>query len=185
MKTTFASALNEIEHSITALGGVDDQISRLEAEISDLRSQYDGRLPRTEEQLRAAYSWLGDGLNAHDNPRNFADFSAELASRARYDELAGQIDTLRTGSASDAVAANDTIRSVIPDGQRWMFIWFMEALKAGAFFILGTSKISKPKAKAKASPDQPAEPAPERKPPTARQWAIIRSKQVKKDASPT
>lgn len=188
-----AAHRNVIEQSLAAVEDTDVRIGRIETQIEDIRARYDGALPRTKEELEAAYSWLTDGLE--DNPVNRAKHDSELVARTQYEALATEIDMLRADAREDRVAADDEVRPVIAPDQRLTFIWFLEALKAGAFFLLGTSKLNKSKRTRSAAPalkaltgksDGKVVPAPANGSAALaepiqtldrRQWAIIRAKQ--------
>lgn len=178
----FRAEQNVIELSAAGVAAMEGRIDGWESEIVAITVQYDGGLPRTEEELRAHYSWLQDGLDPQANPRAYAAYSAELAAREHYDTLRANIDEARVSMRADVVAANDHVRSVIPKEQLPAFIWGIELFKGGAFFLLGTGDLGAAFRRSGAGASGAPQPTP--KPPMSdaerarrRNFAIVREKQ--------
>ncbi len=177
-----AAAQNQIEASGQTAVIASEAITRLETEIAALIEQNGGSLPRPLPVIEAAYSHL----DPDKNPINMARKATEEGLRMEYERLQGEIARHREGEAAATVAANDQPAPVIPKDQRLAFIWAIEAFKGGAFFLLGTDRLSKPTLK---TPPPPTPPAP-RKPlsPAERErrqrYAILRAKGRSNPAGP-
>lgn len=140
----FDRAANAIERSGVDVANVEADIATWQTEIAAIRADYEGGVPRTEDQLRAEYSWLQDGLDPEKNPRLTAQFQTELTARARYDDLTDDIRTARQSIAEARVAANDEVRSVVPPNMRSVWIYSLQAFQAGLFWSLGSPSAKRP-----------------------------------------
>ena len=101
--------------------------------------------------IEAAYSHL----DPDQNPINMARKATEIATRSEYNRLQEDLDAARTTRTEESVASNDEFTPIINPDNRMVFIWFLELLKGGIWFALGTEKLSPPKPRRKA--DEPAE----------------------------
>jgi hypothetical protein len=176
---------NAIELSAEGVGISGAELARIQREVDSIIEQNGGMVPRPLEVIEAAYAHLDPA----SNPINMGRKDAEAGLRREYNLLQEEARLIREAAASDAVSANDAVRTVIPEEHLATFIWVLEGLKAGAFFLLGTSDLGAAFRRANTNPTKSGTPpAPE--PSTApasrkgggdprhrRQWAIIRNKQ--------
>lgn len=89
--------------------------------------------------------------------------SAETADRAQYDVLRAKIRTARLSMTADQVAANDEVRSVVPETLRVPFIYALQAVQAGLFWAVASPAKAKPGARTPAAPAPANNPAPARR----------------------
>jgi hypothetical protein len=174
---------NTIETSAQGVAISDAELARIEREVESIIAQNGGTVPRPLDVIIAAYAHLDPA----SNPINMGRRDSEIGLRREYDRLQTEALAIRETAAGDAVLADDAVRTVVREEHLPAFIWVLEALKAGAFFLLGTSDLgaafrrsSKP-GNASEAPKTPQTPSPPSKgrgdAGHRRQWAIIRNKQ--------
>jgi hypothetical protein len=175
---------NAIETSATGVAISDAELARIEREVQSIIEQNGGTVPRPLDVIEAAYAHL----DPRTNPINMGRRDAEAGLRREYDRLQTEALAIREAAVGDAVEANDAVRTVIPEEHLPTFIWVLEGLKAGAFFLLGTSDLGAAFRRAGnanlTKPDIRQEPQPASPPRKGgghaghrRRWAIIRNKQ--------
>ncbi|MEM6898674.1 MAG: hypothetical protein AAF583_02725 [Pseudomonadota bacterium] len=154
-----AARENAIEASAAAVPTLNADIERLQAEVDSMVEQNGGKIPRTPEIIEAAYQHL----DPEKNPINMGRKATELAVRAEYDRLHGEITDARDALSEASVEANDELEPIIDKDERLIFVWALEAFKGGVFFMIGTEKLSPPKTRnssTQSPPHQPPGPQP-------------------------
>jgi hypothetical protein len=176
---------NTIETSAQGVAISDAELARIEREVESIIAQNGGTVPRSLNVIIAAYAHLDPA----SNPINMGRRDAEMGLRREYDRLQAEALAIRETAAGDSIEANDAVRTVIPEEHLPTFIWVLEGLKAGAFFLLGTSDLGAAFKRAKSpdlrkpeTPPAPISPEPSPRkgggdPRHRQQWAIIRNKQ--------
>lgn len=173
---------NAIELSSRGVEISEAELARVQREVNSLIEQNGGTIPRPIDVIEAAYAHL----DPQTNPINMGRKDAEIGLRREYNRLQAEARLIREAAAGNAVKANDTVRAVIPEEHLATFIWVLEGLKAGAFFLLGTSDLGAAFRRAKIATSPAPEPGtPARQPSSGgavdrrhrQSWAIIRNKQ--------
>lgn len=148
---------NGIEASAQNVDVIRAEISSLEMERQGIIDNNGGRVPRPIEAIEAYYG----RFDPESNPINMSRKAAEIELRREYERIQSELSQARRSLAGDAVAANDTARTVIPTSMLGPFVWVLEFIKGTVFFALGNAEGDH--AQRKALEDR-------------QKWAIIRKK---------
>ncbi|MEM6414221.1 MAG: hypothetical protein AAF720_06140 [Pseudomonadota bacterium] len=129
-------AAENIEGAQLDVDLINDQIADRQQELDSILDRNDG-VPRDVDTLEQS----GQHFPDDENPINARERDREIGDRRRYEQLTGEIQSLREQRTAPAGVANNAITEVIPDPLLRPFVVTLEFMKAAGLYVLGNHRL--------------------------------------------